>query len=129
MASNTFDGRKTEFEAALAALEPQARGFDDLQRGNISNALRDFYAGELNRLRRRIGLLNNARSGLLQDDAYLAALIDDGYPNMDKSQVPGELFAEQQAEQSDIAAAEAVIVREPSAAAISVSLGAKTAKV
>ncbi len=112
---------RTELAAALALLEPQIRGLEDILHIPPSKDLGAIVAEELRALRRRRDLIL-ATIGAL--DTVVGArenLVADGYPTVMEVQVPEALFQELKAEVSDVEAAAAMF--EAAAANVAIALG------
>ena len=123
MASDTFAGRREEFVAALAVLTRQIRGLEKISCGEPAGADLVAMAQELGDRRRRRDLLLVGLAALTADDAALAALEADGYPDMPKGEVTAAVFAELQDLLADVQAAVSEFELIPPASNISVSLG------
>lgn len=125
MASNTFDGLMTEMTQALAVIEPQIRGLDDLTHVSLSNeTLGAIRTADDNRKRRR-GYLTQVIAALEALQRALDNLTTDGYPAVPKSDVTAEIFAELEGQRADEAAALAQFQQEaaPVADVLTIDLG------
>lgn len=125
MASNTFDGLKTEITQALDVLEPQIRGLDDLSHVSLSTeTLGAIKTADDDRKRRR-GYLTQVLAALEALQRALDNLADDGYPAVPKSDVTAAIFEELQGQRADEAAALAQFQQEsePVAEVMTINLG------
>lgn len=98
MSSPATDALRNELNAAVAKLEPQIRGLEDLSRVSLSAETMRFVRQEIDDHKRRLNLEQAAL-------AALAALDLDGYPLMPKAEVPPAVFDEMQEQIADLAAA------------------------
>jgi hypothetical protein len=121
MASPASTAFRAELLAQIEILEPQIRGFRDMANDPFSSETLEFLNRELtDHVRRRDLCLANLTA--------LDALEADGWPDMPKAEVPGNVFAELQGEKNDIAAALSEFEVLPMASKIAVGLGDPMAK-
>ena len=112
---------RAEYEAALAALEPQIRGLNDLIITPTSADLQTSLQAELDQLKERRTLLNAGIEALDGIAAAQAALAADGYPEVPMAVLAASLLEELGAEVKDIEAAQALF--EAGAEKIEITLG------
>jgi len=124
----TIDELKTEIVAALAVLVSLIRGLEDLQKVSLSAPALDAVGKALADYVRRRSFLNLVVNALGSVDIGISKLEADGYPALANHPVLADVFAELQEQQDDIAAAIGEFEREPTATAITVSLGQATDK-
>ena len=117
---------RAEYEAALAALEPQIRGLIDLIKTATSAELQTSLQAELDQLKERRKLLNNGIAALDEITAAQEALAADGYPAVPMAVLSAPTLEELNAEVKDIEAAQALF--EAGAEKIEIHLGVPTDK-
>jgi len=127
MADDVNPALRSEYEAALAVLEPQIRGLNDLATVSISMDLKQEVARQIEirgRRKMRIKAILDAFDLILE---LRTALERDGYPRIEDSRLPDNLFQELSGENSDLDAAASVFKPE-GASELSVNLGAAAPK-
>jgi hypothetical protein len=112
MADYTKSALTADLEAALAILDPQIRGLNDLSHTSISPALLVEVEAQITARVHRHDLIQAVLDSLDAVDERLSALDADGYPVLPAAPVMGSLFSELQEEKSDLAAAIAVFATE-----------------
>lgn len=116
MASAVDPALRAELEQALAVIEPQIRGLHDLTTTSITAELKAAIEAQIVPRERRRDLIKAVLTAL-------DALEADGYPALDKADLPANLFDELQGENTDIEAAVDVFEESGPASHIAVSLG------
>lgn len=108
MADDINPARRAELLAAIAVLEPQIRGLQDLMGTSISGDLKNAIQHQIDVRTHRHGLLVGEIATLDQVNMAQDALLADGYPTLDTSVLESRLFQELTGEESDLDAAVAV---------------------
>lgn len=115
MSSTAVAALRLEIAAAIAAIEPQLRGMQDLARVSLSVEVMGYISRETAVYSQRYALLCKAADAL-------DAIETDGYPDIEKAGLPHDLYAELMQERDDLLAA--IGAFEGSAAArVAVDLG------
>lgn len=109
-------GLRAELLAALAVIEPQIRGLHDLTTVSITDELKAAIEAQIGPRERRRDLIQAVLDAL-------DALEADGYPTLAPADLPANLFAELQGENTDIEAAVGVFDEALPASHIAVVLG------
>lgn len=112
MADFTESTLRAELSAALAVLDPQIRGLNDLSHTSISPALLVEVENQIAARVRRHDLIVAVLHNLDVIDTSRTDLGNDGYPALPAAPVMGSLFSELQEEKSDLAAAIGVFATE-----------------
>lgn len=124
-----FDSLREEINKAIAALDPEVRGLDDLTKVSLSSATLAVVADAKESHRRRRELLNVVIQDLDQLENALTNLTNDGYPALPKSNVDELVFAELQGQLADLQSAIAQFQpAEAKAATLTLALGPPTKK-
>lgn len=119
---------RAELNAAIAVLDPQIRGLDDMEHVSVSPELRaQFSATKKARIRRR-DLCQAVLNNLDATFNAIKALEADGYPNLPPVAISPNLMTELGGQDSDLDEAIKLFEEDKSASTIAVELGAPTAK-
>jgi hypothetical protein len=124
--ADIYAERRAELEAALAEIEPQIRGLDDLARVSISADLQAKVVEHGTTLKRRRDLIQAELNAMDAVDNAHDALLADGYPETPPASLTDSLYAELQIQEADIEAA--VSTFAAMASMLTVNLGAPTPK-
>lgn len=117
-----------ELNAALAVLEPQIRGTDDIAHVSVSKGLRAADEQLRDDRMRRQGLINEVLKQLDETAAAITALKNDGYPNLPQMELTPELWEELKTQKADLDSAFALFKQQEQASNIAIELGAPVAK-
>jgi hypothetical protein len=126
MAADPNPELRAELEAALAVIEPQIRGLNDLLNVSISGELAASIRGELAEREHRRDLIVAAIACLDALQAAMDALEADGYPALPPATIIASQYAELQGQASDLTTAVAVF--DEQASQLTVGLGTPAAK-
>lgn len=122
MADDPNPSLRAELMAALAVIDPQIRGLDDVAIVSVSADLAQELTHESGRRKHRRDLIQQVLGDLDRTLEDLVRLEEDGYPNLAKIPLTQALLQELQVEQSDISAAVGVFGPE-GATQLRVTLG------
>lgn len=104
--------RRAELNAALAVVNPQIRGLQDLSVTSISAELKAQIALQVDARSRRVTLINAELAALDTAVQAMNNLEADGYPDLPATPIIGSLFEELHEENADLTAALAVFASE-----------------
>lgn len=127
MADDVNPALRTELEVALASLDPQLRGLRDLAATSISGDLKAEVLRQIEIRQRRGELILKVLGFLDNAVAARANLEQDGYPEIEGSQLPNSLFKELGREKADYESAVSIFKPE-GAQNLSITLGNPVAK-
>ena len=96
---------RAEYEAALAILDPQIRGLEDIATMSISADLLAQIQNQIAARIQRQTLIKNVINRLNSVIEAITTLLEDGYPNLPAAAITDLLFAELKEENRDLVAA------------------------
>jgi hypothetical protein len=126
MADDLFDPNpelRAEYEAALAAINPEIRGLHYVANDSVSSELITNYNEQIVEREHRRDLIQAAVDSLDFVVVARRTLAADGYPILPKIQLSTELYQEAKRQNSDTDAALGIFESPPVASRISAELG------